>query len=206
VGKFNHRAAVRACRSDPESARLARVVRAEGVRFGWGRPASTKPPAKRRFHELEDAGTQGAVGLAPAAGSSLSRRAAAFGIDLVLVATISLAVSIGLHLLLILFAPALLDQERWVIAGAFAACSAAYFVGFWTREGATPGQHIMGLRLALAEYPDNPGPIGAPRAIVRFAAMVGGGILLLDFIVAFLHRERRSLHDLASGTIVASQT
>jgi uncharacterized RDD family membrane protein YckC len=146
------------------------------------------------------------VGLAGAGSSSLSKRAAAFGIDVVLIATISLAVSIGLHLLLVLFAPALLDQERWVVAGAFAACSAAYFVGFWTREGSTPGQHIMGLRLALAEYPDNPGPIGTPRAIVRFATMVGAGILLLDFIVAFLHRDRRSLHDLAAGTIVVSQT
>jgi uncharacterized RDD family membrane protein YckC len=45
-----------------------------------------------------------------------------------------------------------------------------------------------------------------PRAIVRFATMVGSGILLLDFIVAFLHRERRSLHDLAAGTIVVSVT
>jgi uncharacterized RDD family membrane protein YckC len=141
-----------------------------------------------------------------AGGTSLSRRAAAFGMDLVLIATISLAVSIGLHLLLLLFAPALLEQERWVIAGAFAACSAAYFLGFWTREGSTPGQHIMGLRLALMEYRDNPGPIGMPRAIVRFATMVGSGILLLDFIVAFLHRERRSLHDLAAGTIVVSVT
>jgi uncharacterized RDD family membrane protein YckC len=145
------------------------------------------------------------VGLAPAATSSLSRRAAAFGIDVVLVATISLAASIGLHLLLVLFAPAVLEQERWVVAGAFALCAAAYFIGFWTREGSTPGQHIMGLRLALAEYPDNPGPIGGPRAVLRFATMVGGSVLLLDFVVAFLHRERRSLHDLAAGTIVVSE-
>ncbi|HEX4439716.1 MAG TPA: RDD family protein [Thermoanaerobaculia bacterium] len=146
------------------------------------------------------------VALAHGATSSLSRRAAAFGIDIVLVATISLAVSIGLHLLLVLFVPSVLEQERWVVAGAFAVCATAYFVGFWTREGSTPGQHIMGLRLALAEYPDNPGPIGGPRAVVRFATMVGSGILLLDFLVAFLHRERRSLHDLAAGTIVVSES
>src|SRR5262245_62124923 len=119
------------------------------------------------------------VGLAPAATSSLSRRAAALGIDVVLIATISLAVSIGLHLSLVLFLPGLLEQERWVVAGAFAVCAAGYFVGFWTREGSTPGQHIMGLRLALAEYPDNPGPIATARAIVRLAVMVGCGILLL---------------------------
>jgi len=33
--------------------------------------------------------------------------------------------------------------------------------------------------------------------------MVGGGVLLFDFIVAFLHRDRRSLHDLTAGTNVA---
>jgi len=146
------------------------------------------------------------VTLAHGAMSSLSRRAAALGIDVVLVATISLAVSIGFHLLLVLFAPPLLDQERFVVASAFAICATAYFVGFWTREGSTPGQHIMGLRLALAEYPDNPGPIGGPRAVVRFLTMVGSGIVLLDFLVAFLHRDRRSLHDLAAGTIVVSET
>ena len=137
---------------------------------------------------------------------TLAPRAAAFGIDLVIVGTVSVVASIGAHLLLMMFAPGVLESaERWAIAGVFLASATVYFVGFWTREGSTPGQHMMGLRLAPAAFPDKPGPMGAPRAIVRFVVMVVSSLFVVDVIVAFLHRNGRALHDLAAGTIVVTE-
>jgi len=140
------------------------------------------------------------------ANRSLAPRATAFGIDLVIVGTVSVVASIGAHLLLMMFAPSVLESaEKWAIAGVCLASATVYFVGFWTREGSTPGQHMMGLRVAPAAFPDSPGPMGAPRAIVRFVVMVVSSVLVVDFIVAFLHRNGRAFHDLAAGTVVVTE-
>ena len=80
----------------------------------------------------------------------------------------------------------------------------AYFVYFWGREGATPGKRLLGLRVARTGAPATRG-IGLGRAFLRFAGMAAGNILLIDLVVAFLHRDRRALHDLVADTVVISR-
>ena len=40
------------------------------------------------------------------------------------------------------------------------------------------------------------------RAFLRLVGFTAGNILLVDMIVAFLHRDRRALHDLLADSIV----
>ncbi len=76
-----------------------------------------------------------------------------------------------------------------------------YVVHGWARRGGTPGMRLWGLR--LLDWRRHM-PIGYRRAFVRLLAAaltllsLGGGFLLVPF-----RRDRKTLHDLLAGTIVA---
>jgi hypothetical protein len=69
-------------------------------------------------------------------------------------------------------------------------------------EGATPGKKLMGLTLTRPGTLDTRAPIGPARALLRLARITAGNVFFVDLIVAFLHRDRRALHDIIADTIV----
>src|SRR3982750_3488561 len=121
-----------------------------GRTAGWDRPArKSEAPSEGGSMSSRTLELKVPAALEEPGSGILAPRATAFGIDLVIVGTVSVVAAIGAHLLLIMFAPAVQESaERWAIAGVCLASATIYFVGFWTREGATPGQHMMGLRVA----------------------------------------------------------
>jgi len=80
-----------------------------------------------------------------------------------------------------------------------------YFVYYWGVEGATPGKRMMGICVTRPRTLDAQIPIGVGRACLRLIGMAAGGIFLADLIFAFLHRDRRALHDLMADSIVVAR-
>lgn len=74
-----------------------------------------------------------------------------------------------------------------------------YYLAPTARSGQTLGKRMVGIRVV--------GPGGAPpgwgRAFLReVLGKLLSGILFLGYLLAFLHPERRALHDLVAGTRV----
>jgi uncharacterized RDD family membrane protein YckC len=78
--------------------------------------------------------------------------------------------------------------------------SAAYFIGFWTWRGQTPGMMLLGLRIAR----DADGaPPGLARSILRYVGYVISGIVLfIGFIWVAFDRKKQGWHDKIAGTVV----
>ena len=76
-----------------------------------------------------------------------------------------------------------------------------YFVHGWARRGGSPGMKLF--RLRLLDW-RNRAPIGYSRALLRLAAGAVTVLTLgLGFMVVPFRRDRKALHDLLAGTIVA---
>lgn len=77
--------------------------------------------------------------------------------------------------------------------------SLAYNTWFNGRRGATPGKHLLGMRIVR----EDGSPLGYGRAALRFLAEL---ISLLTFGAGYLmilvHPDKRALHDLIAGTRV----
>ena len=77
--------------------------------------------------------------------------------------------------------------------------SLAYNTWFNGRRGATPGKHLLGMRVVR----EDGSPLGYGRAALRFLAEL---VSLLTFGAGYLmilvHPEKRALHDLIAGTRV----
>jgi uncharacterized RDD family membrane protein YckC len=75
----------------------------------------------------------------------------------------------------------------------------AYFAGFWTIAGRTPGMQLLGLRVR------GPGG-GRPsfgRSLVRaFFVWLSIAVFFLGFVPVLFDRRRRGLADFAAGTVV----
>jgi len=142
------------------------------------------------------------VTAAPPASAGLALRLAATAIDAVIVACVTIVGGLVAHLALTILGQRAAVAESWGLAALAAVVVTGYFAYFWGREGATPGKKIMGLQITrpgdLASRP----PIGIARAVLRLVALIAGNILLVDSIVALLHRDRRALHDLIADSIV----
>ena len=75
----------------------------------------------------------------------------------------------------------------------------AYFAGFWTAAGRTPGMHLMGVRV---HGPGGSRP-GFGRSLVRLVGLwLAIAIALLGFLPALADRRRRALQDYLAGTTV----
>jgi len=136
---------------------------------------------------------------APAASAGLSIRLAATAIDLVIVGTVVVIGALAAHMVIAVLPAQVAEVESWGILGLGAIVLTGYFVYFWGVEGATPGKKLMGLRVTR---PGTRQPIGPGRALLRLVGITAGNILFVDLIVAFLHRDRRALHDLISDSMV----
>jgi uncharacterized RDD family membrane protein YckC len=108
------------------------------------------------------------------------------------------------HLVIAVLPAAVAKAETWVVAVMVAAVVADYFVYFWGREGATPGKKLMRLTVTRPGTLDTLAPIGVWRAALRLIGMTAGNVLFVDLLVAFLHRDRRALHDLLADSIVVA--
>jgi uncharacterized RDD family membrane protein YckC len=76
----------------------------------------------------------------------------------------------------------------------------AYFVFFWTSTGQTPGNRLLGIRVAGATTAQ---PIHARRAALRVAALPLSALpLCAGFLMILVDRRRRALHDRLVGTVV----
>jgi len=85
------------------------------------------------------------------------------------------------------------------IGGAGLLFEAAYFAGFWSTAGQTPGMRMMQLRVVNAS--GSPPSLG--RSLVRLVGL-GLAILLLftGFLPVLVDRRRRALQDFLAGTTV----
>ena len=144
------------------------------------------------------------VATAAPASAGLAVRLAASAIDLVIVGTVMVVAALAAHLVLAILpasaAPS--GAESWGLAALAVVVATGYFVYFWGIEGATPGKKLMGLTLTRPSTLDTRRPIGPGRALLRLVGITAGNIFFVDVIVAFLHRDRRALHDMIADSIV----
>lgn len=97
------------------------------------------------------------------------------------------------------------DDVRVILAaigaGVALLWAAAYFVFFWSANGQTPGDRLLGIRVEDAA---RAGPISTRRALVRVLVLPLSFLLLFAGILLILvDGRRRALHDRLAGTIVA---
>ena len=120
-------------------------------------------------------------------------------IDLVVVGTVAVIGALAAHMVIAMLPAQVAEVESWGLLALGAIVLTGYFVYFWGIEGATPGKKLMGLRVTR---PGTREPIGPGRALLRLVGITAGNILFVDLIVAFLHRDRRALHDMIADSIV----
>jgi uncharacterized RDD family membrane protein YckC len=88
---------------------------------------------------------------------------------------------------------AALSATAWLIL------NVAYFAGFWTALGQTPGMRLMRLRVVGK---DGAVP-GLGRSVVRFAGLLLAIVpCLAGFVPAVVDERRRALPDFLAGTLV----
>jgi uncharacterized RDD family membrane protein YckC len=82
--------------------------------------------------------------------------------------------------------------------------SIAYFVGFWTWRGQTPGMMLLGLRVARESDGTSP---GLARSILRYVGyLISGAVLFLGFIWIAFDSRKQGWHDKIAGTVVVRRT
>ena len=78
-----------------------------------------------------------------------------------------------------------------------------FFGWFWTHGGQTLGMRVWKLRVLRADG----GPLRWPTAIARYGvAWLSWGLGGLGMLWCLMDGQRRSWHDVASGTVVVAQT
>ena len=136
--------------------------------------------------------------------AGLASRSAAFLVDVVIVhfAFLVATAMVGLVLALANAHPSHLLEGALGTAG-WLAVMAAYFAGFWTTAGQTPGMAIFRIRVAA---PDGGVP-GWGRSLARLAGgLVAVTFLLLGFLPVLLDNQRRALPDFVARTAVVYET
>jgi uncharacterized RDD family membrane protein YckC len=137
----------------------------------------------------------------PSAYAGFVTRAVALTVDALLVDVIAIIVGAAVTLIATaLGGDSSLSALQAVIGGfAWLLWSAGYFVTFWTLTGQTPGQRLLGIRVASA----GGGPLKPMRAIRRFVGLVVSMIPLgAGFLPVLVDDKRRGLHDRIAGTVV----
>jgi uncharacterized RDD family membrane protein YckC len=132
--------------------------------------------------------------------AGIASRSAAFAIDLGLVALAFLTAAAFAALI-----SSLVGHLRpvWLVdlvAGvAWFVVTAAYFVGFWSAAGQTPGMRLLGVRVL-----DRDGvPPGLVRSLVRLVGLVLAIIpCFAGFLPTLVDERRRALQDFLAGTVV----
>ena len=82
---------------------------------------------------------------------------------------------------------------------AYVLWSVAYFVGFWSTTGQTPGARLLRFRVCTYGL----GPLKPRRALLRFAGLVLAAIpLFAGFLPILFDDRRRGLQDILARTVV----
>lgn len=172
---------------------VAEGLRRRAVRLD---DAVERPP--RRWFRRTPRPAPALAGGTPYGGAAT--RAVALAIDSAIVAVI-LLLGGGLVALVSSLVGSL--HHGWVagvlVGAAWLIVEIAYFVGFWTTAGQTPGMRLMRLRVA-----DRTGAPPAPgRSFVRFVGLVLAIIpCLAGFLPVLVDDRRRALQDYLAGTVV----
>jgi uncharacterized RDD family membrane protein YckC len=129
-------------------------------------------------------------------------RTLALAIDgLVLNLGIAVATTI-VGLALSVFGERLTDLETPALLAtgtAWAVVAGAYFVGFWTLTGQTPGMRVLRLEVASTDG----GSLHLGRALRRLAGMILAAIpLMAGYALILWDARRQGLHDKLAGTVV----
>jgi len=150
---------------------------------------------------LQEAVTTKPAAPAGARPVGLATRTIAFAIDAAIINGVALAVELGAALILSLFhLPNEFKQVLVAIgAGAWVIWSIAYFVGFWSTTGVTPGNRVMQIRVEATDGQR----IKPRRALLRCAGLVLSAIpLFAGYVMILFDRERRAFHDRLARTVV----
>jgi len=129
-------------------------------------------------------------------------RALAFAVDAAIVDLTGIFVGVVVGLALsVLKTPDKVDHVLLAIgAVAFVVWTIAYFVGFWSSTGQTPGNRLMHIRVRSSSDE------GLLRPRWAFLRLVGLGLaalpLLLGFLPMLLTERRRGLQDLLGRSVV----
>ncbi len=100
-----------------------------------------------------------------------------------------------------------LSLVGWIVVAWFGAygdfvaaiIGVAYYIGFWTAAGQTPGKSIMKVEIVKA----NGTPIGIGRATLRFIGYFVSTITLcIGFLMIVWDSKKQGLHDKIAGTVV----
>jgi len=76
---------------------------------------------------------------------------------------------------------------------------AAYYIGFWTSRGQTPGKMAMGIKIVKADG----SPVTFGTALVRYLGYwISALVLLLGFLWVLWDADRQGWHDKMAGTYV----
>jgi uncharacterized RDD family membrane protein YckC len=105
-------------------------------------------------------------------------------------------------LALSVFGESLSDPETPALLGAaagWALVAGAYFAGFWTLAGQTPGMRVLRLEVSCSEG----GRLRAGRSLRRLGGMVLAALpLMAGYALILLDARRQGLHDKLAGTVV----
>ncbi|HEY2796420.1 MAG TPA: RDD family protein [Thermoanaerobaculia bacterium] len=142
---------------------------------------------------------------APAASAPLSTRLLATAVDAVIIGATVTVSAIATHLLFLIFSPAVRAYEQFGLLVLSGVVVFGYFVYCWGVEGTTPGKRMMGLCVTRPATLDTQIPIGTGRAVLRLIGITIGNLFLADLLFAFLHQDRRALHDLMADSIVVAR-
>ena len=134
--------------------------------------------------------------------AGLVTRTIAFSIDIAIIDVVVLVtggiVALGLSALK-------LPSEVTTVLAAIGAVLAvvwgiSYFAWFWSVNGQTPGDRMLGLQVLHAQTGR---PLPLPKAALRVGALVLSAIpFCLGFVMILFDDRRRALHDRLVGTVV----
>jgi uncharacterized RDD family membrane protein YckC len=195
----------RALSATLESPEIRSALARQTVGFGAELSESLRGRT-RRLDDGAEAVAHRALGRRPGGASEyggVATRGIALVLDLILAHMVFLVVA-GSVALIASLAGSL--QSGWLAgsigAVAWAVVEVAYFVGFWSTTGQTPGMRLMGLRVLAGSSR----PPSVWRSLVRFAGLALAIVLLfLGFVPVLFDRRRRALQDYLAGTAVVSE-
>ena len=132
--------------------------------------------------------------------AGIATRAVALAIDVAIVHLLVFAGGAILALVASLVGDLRLDTlARVLVAGAWAAAVAGYFVMFWSMVGQTPGMRMMDLRVTTGAGE----PPSVSRSLVRVVGLALAIIpLFAGFLPVLVDDRRRGVHDMLAGTVV----
>lgn len=134
--------------------------------------------------------------------AGLATRTLAFAADAVIINAIAwfVGVVIALGLSLVHVPDDVQTILRVIAAGAALLWSVAYFTFFWSTNGQTPGDRLLGIRVEDAATAQ---PIRTRRALLRVVVLPLSFIpLCAGILLILVDGRRRALHDRLARTVV----